>query len=161
MKTRKLPALALAAALFTLPAADALGSAINYKNGDVNFDGDVSAGDLTALARQVSALNITDSVKSVSNNAFLGCTGLTSVVMADSVINIGISAFSNCTNLTSVTIPDSVMNIGSCAFEDCTKLTSITYTGTKAQWNSIIKGGSWDYNTGKYVVHCKDGNISK
>ena len=71
-------------------------------------------------------MTIGNSVTSIGDGAFLGCTGLTSVTIGNSVTSIGFQAFYNCTGLTSVTIPDSVTSIGSYAFEYCTGLTSVT-----------------------------------
>ena len=69
---------------------------------------------------------IPNSVTSIGNGAFWGCSGLTSVTIPNSVTTIGNSAFSYCTGLTSVTIPNSVTSIGSCAFDGCSGLTSVT-----------------------------------
>ncbi|MGN0454855.1 MAG: leucine-rich repeat protein [Ruminococcus sp.] len=69
--------------------------------------------------------SIPDSVTSISDVAFSGCTSLTSVIIPDSVTSIGGSAFEDCTSLTSVIIPDSVTEIGSRAFKGCTSLTSV------------------------------------
>jgi hypothetical protein len=69
---------------------------------------------------------IPDSVTSIGNSAFSGCTGLTSVTIPDSVTSIGDSAFRDCSGLTNITIPDSVTSIGSSVFSSCTGLTSIT-----------------------------------
>jgi DUF971 family protein len=69
---------------------------------------------------------IPNSVTSIGNSAFSGCTRLTSVTIGSSVTSIGNSAFSGCTGLTSVTIPDSVTSIGSYAFYGCDSLTSVT-----------------------------------
>ncbi len=74
----------------------------------------------------VTELTIPDSVKTIGNNAFCYCTGLTSVTIPDSVTTIGASAFSECSGLTSVTIPDSVTSIGASAFSECSGLTSVT-----------------------------------
>jgi hypothetical protein len=62
----------------------------------------------------------------ISDLAFAGCSGLTSVTIPDSVLTIGDGAFANCTGLTDITIPDSVMSIGDYAFAGCTGLKSIT-----------------------------------
>ncbi|HBK03535.1 MAG TPA: cell surface protein, partial [Clostridiales bacterium] len=43
----------------------------------------------------------------------------------ESVTSIGNCAFSGCSSLTSVTIPESVTSIGDYAFQDCSGLTSV------------------------------------
>ena len=55
---------------------------------------------------------ITYSVTGIADDAFSGCTGLTSIFIPSSVISIGEHAFSRCSGLTSVTMPDSVTTIG-------------------------------------------------
>ena len=97
----------------------------------------------------------------IANYAFCDCSGLTSVTIGNNVTSIGEGAFSGCSSLTSVTIPDGVTSIGMWAFRDCIGLTSITFKGTKKQWKAIKKGYSWNDNTGKYTVHCTDGDLSK
>ncbi|MBP65471.1 MAG: hypothetical protein CL727_06880, partial [Chloroflexi bacterium] len=72
---------------------------------------------------------ITDSVTSIGNGAFLGCSSLTSVTIGDSVTSIENGAFDRCSNLTSVTIPDSVTTIGNGAFAGCSSLTSVVFEG--------------------------------
>ena len=76
-------------------------------------------------AKTNSEYVIPDSVTSISNSAFSGCTGLTNVIIPNSVISIGWQPFSGCSGLTSVTIPDSVTYIGDYAFYLCSGLTSI------------------------------------
>ena len=69
---------------------------------------------------------IPDSVTSIGDRAFCGCTGLTSITIPNSVTNIDEYAFRGCTGLTSITIPDSVKKIGICVFAGCSSLTSIS-----------------------------------
>jgi len=79
---------------------------------------------------KTGVFTIPDSVTSIGVNAFISCTGLTSVTIGSSVTSIGSGAFSNCTGLTSVTIPNSVTSIGVGTFSGCTGLTSVTFEGT-------------------------------
>jgi hypothetical protein len=65
-------------------------------------------------------------VVSIGDDAFEGCTDLTSITIPSGVTRIGELAFSRCTGLASITIPPRVTNIGYQAFKDCTGLTSIT-----------------------------------
>ena len=77
------------------------------------------------LGKTDSEYAIPDSVTSIGDYAFKGCTSLTSATIPDSVASIGDSAFYSCTSLTNVTIPNSVTSIGDWAFCNCTSLTSI------------------------------------
>ena len=69
---------------------------------------------------------IPNSVTSIGDWAFEGCSGLTSVTIGNSVTSIGKYAFAGCWGLTSVTIGNSVTSIGDYAFTDCSGLTSVT-----------------------------------
>ena len=69
---------------------------------------------------------IPNSVTSIGDYAFTGCSGLTSVTIPNSVTSIGDGAFEACIDLTSVTIPNSVTSIGDEAFYYCSGLTSVT-----------------------------------
>ena len=96
----------------------------------ISFDGDDSnplsyAHNLYLNGELVTNLEIPNSVTSIGNYAFRGCSGLTSIVIPTSVISIGDHAFELCTGLTSVEIPNSVTSIGSSAFYYCSSLKSV------------------------------------
>ncbi len=88
---------------------------------------------------EVKDLIIPNSVTSIGNGAFYGCSGLTSVTIPNSVTSIGSHAFSLCYGLTSITIPNSVTSIGDYAFSNC-GLTSVTIP------NSVTSIGDYAFN---------------
>ncbi len=78
-----------------------------------------------AIGKTATAFTIPDSVTSIGDGAFSGCSSLTNVVIPDSVTSIGSYAFAYCSSLTSVEIPDGVTSIGNGAFSGCSSLTSV------------------------------------
>ncbi len=64
----------------------------------------------------VKELVIPDSVTSINDYTFYGCTSLVNIQIPNGVTNIGSSTFRSCINLTSIIIPDSVKSIGSNSF---------------------------------------------
>ena len=89
-------------------------------SGDNKYSGDI------VIPESITYNNSKYSVTSIGNNAFWGCSGLTSVTIPNSVTSIGNYAFDSCSSLTSVTIPNSVTSIGYWAFANCSSLTSVT-----------------------------------
>ncbi len=75
---------------------------------------------------KVTNLIIPNSVTSIKNYAFYGCSSLTSITIPNSVTSIGSDALAGCSSLTSITIPNSVTSIGSDALAGCSSLTNIT-----------------------------------
>ena len=73
----------------------------------------------------LTSITIPNSVKSIGDYAFYDCTSLTSITFPFGITSIGQYAFSRCTGLTSVTIPHSVTSIGSGVFDKCTGLLSV------------------------------------
>ncbi len=65
-------------------------------------------------------------VTAIGDNAFLGCYGITSVIIPSSVKTIGANAFKGCKKIISITLPKGVDSIGDGAFSGCTGLLSIT-----------------------------------
>lgn len=79
--------------------------------------------DKNALA---GSLVIPNTVTKIGDNAFEGCSKLTSVTMPETVTEIGFDAFKGCSKLTNVTIGSDVTSIGQNAFQNCPSLTTIT-----------------------------------
>ena len=94
----------------------------------------------TIFGGQVTEYILGESVTSIGNAAFYGCSGLTSLTIPNSVTSIADKAFEGCSSLTSVTIPNSVTSIGSSAFEDCSGL-----TGELIIPNSITSIGNYAF----------------
>ena len=95
----------------------------------------------------------TYSVTSIGYDAFLDCTGLTSVTIGNSVTNIGTAAFSGCNGLKNVTIPNSVTSIGLSAFEGCSSLANITIP------NSVTYIGKYAFYDTSWYKNQPDGVV--
>tara|TARA_E500000178_G_scaffold341654_1_gene385820 strand:- start:143 stop:1105 length:963 start_codon:yes stop_codon:yes gene_type:complete len=78
---------------------------------------------------------IPNSVTKINDNAFDGCSALTSVTIPDSVTEIGGAAFFFCSSLTSINIPDSVTTIGEYAFSNCYSLKTVTFSNNITEIN--------------------------
>ena len=68
---------------------------------------------------------IPNSVTTIGNSAFAGCSNLTTINIPNSVASIGNSAFAN-SGLSAINIPNSIITIGVYAFSSCDSLTSIS-----------------------------------
>jgi hypothetical protein len=71
------------------------------------------------------SIEIPNSVTGIGDYAFSDCSGLTSIKLSSNVTIIGDEAFSDCSGLTNIKIPSSVTHIGLGAFKGCSGLASI------------------------------------
>ena len=93
---------------------------------------------------EIKDLVIPNSMTSIGNYAFYGCSCLTSLTIPNSVTSIGNYAFSGCSSLTSLTIPNSVSSIGTYAMSSCSAL------------ETIVIGNGVKNISGKAFANCKN-----
>ena len=74
----------------------------NYDANPLSYAKHIYSGENT----EITDLVIPNSVTSIGNRAFRGCSGLTSITIPNSVTSIGSYAFSNCSGLKKVIVPD-------------------------------------------------------
>ena len=79
---------------------------------------------------------IPNTVTSIGNYAFDGCSKLTSIEIPSSVTSIGGVVFWYCSSLTSIEIPSSVTSIGDNPFVFCPSLTSIVVESGNTVYDS-------------------------
>ena len=113
----------------------------------------------------LTSVTIGNGVTSIGSSAFSGCSGLTSITIPDGVTSIGDDAFYGCSSLTSIVIPDSVTSIGSSAFSGCSGLTSIVAEDGNpfyhSEGNCLIETGSKTLIAGcKSSVVPDDGSVT-
>ena len=90
----------------------------------------------------VTDVTLPSSLKTIGNDAFLGCYGLTSVVIPEGVTSVGAYAFEQCSAIKTITVPASATKFGDHAFDTReyydgsyhTQLTDIYYGGSMGQW---------------------------
>lgn len=90
----------------------------------------------------VNAVSLTEipfpaNLLSIDVNAFCGCSALTEARLPDQLESIDAMAFAGCTNLKNVHLSAGVREIGEAAFLK-SGLQTVYYSGTGAQWSSII-----------------------
>ena len=97
---------------------------------------------------------IPNSVTSIGDCAFYGCTGLTELTLPNSVRSIGDGAFSGCSGLTELTLPNSVTRIGDCAFYGCSGLTELILPNSVRSIGDI----AFTYCSGLEKITVESGN---
>lgn len=102
----------------------------------------------------LTTVTLPKGLTSIGRYAFYNCANLTDVVIPDSVTIIGGSAFSDCVSLTGVTIPDSVTDIGGYAFYQCTGLTGVTIPDSVTHIGGRAFQGTpwWEDLKGEFVT---------
>ena len=83
-----------------------------------------------------TSFSVPSTVKTISSDAFNGCSYLTSITIPEGVEYIQSGAFSGCSGLTTITIPSTVKSIGSNALS-CGNLISINVSTANATYTSV------------------------
>ena len=114
-----------------------------FLNGEEIFDLEIP-NSITSINDEVfsgcsnfNSITIPNSVTSIGNRSFSGCSSVTSISIPSSVTTIGGNAFSGCSGMKSIDIPSSVTSIEGGAFAGCSSLTSFTIPNNV---NSIKEG---------------------
>lgn len=95
----------------------------------------------------------TPQLETIGKIAFYNCTALSSITMPETLKSIGTEAFFQCTTLGSIIIPSQVAGIPSCTFARCTSLRVIEMKSTETVINTDAFGeGYYDYNTMKKIL---------
>ena len=117
--------------------ADATVKTVCVANWDTNGDGELSFSEAEAVTdlgtvfrgngniKSFNELQYFTGLTSISNQAFLNCTAMTTIKLPSSVTSIGSAAFAGCSYLKSIDIPSGVTSIGEFAFKQCIFMTAI------------------------------------
>lgn len=92
-------------------------SALNLEMADIEYDGIPFAAFRFAVG--LRHVTLPRNLRAIDNNAFQGCTNLTSVEMSDKMSVIMASAFEDCKSLTSIHLNDGLQVIAEYAFLNC------------------------------------------
>jgi hypothetical protein len=101
---------------------------------------------------------IPNSVTTIGDEAFLDCTGLTSITIPNSVTMIGEESFGGCIGLTSVTIPNSVTAIGWRAFSECTGLSILTIENATPP---VVEDFAFEEVSGNMIIYVPAESVKK
>jgi len=150
--------LPLAAWSDNITFADSNVKAICVQNWDTDDDGELSEAEASAVNTlgQVFTYNtdITSfnelqhftGLTNIGDNAFSGCSSLTSVIIPANIKSIGNNAFSGCERIENLIIPDGVQTIKSAAFAGLERITSLHIP------QSVT---SIEYSMGQPFYYCK------
>lgn len=102
----------------------------------------------------IPSIRLTSMVTSIGNNAFEGCKAIKAFSFPSKISTIGKSAFRYCSNLASVLLPSTVTELGDFAFADCENLESATINSGIEVNYSIFENDNklkkWDFK-GNYT----------
>jgi len=91
-------------------------------------------------AQEIKTVIVEDGITGFDNDAFYGCTNLTSVTLPDSVTALG-GGFHECTSLVSITLPKNLTALYPFTFGNCTSLKEIVIPDSITKiWDRVFFG---------------------
>lgn len=108
--------------------------------------------------KEIEAIVIPNTVKTISEKAFMYCKSLKSVTILKGVETIGDEAFYGCDKLTHMILPESVKSVGYIAFYDTGISYVCSYASEPPMAESILFGGVRYYNGVCLYVPCESLN---
>ena len=108
-----------------------------------------------SVDKSLSTYTIKSRTKWIGDNAFSGCSTITSITIPNSVTSIGNDAFYKCTSLTSINIPNSVTSICCNAFYGCHKLNNIVICDKSYEVQEVINGKCKAYKAFNANLICR------
>lgn len=103
----------------------------------------------------LTSVTIPSSVTTIEHRAFRGCSGLVSATIPAGVATIESGTFEGCSGLTKVTIPSSVTTVESGAFRGCSGLTSVTIPSSV----TTIRDGAFSGCSRLERIEVESGNL--
>ncbi|MBQ5451422.1 MAG: leucine-rich repeat domain-containing protein, partial [Bacteroidales bacterium] len=93
---------------------------VEVLSGDKKMSGNVM------IPQSVRFNDVVYNVTAVADTGFMGCKGISSLILPSTIVKIGKRAFLNCVNLNSVNIPYGVKNIPEGVFCHCESLYGVS-----------------------------------
>ncbi|KAK8870628.1 hypothetical protein M9Y10_008515 [Tritrichomonas musculus] len=82
--------------------------------------------ELQEFTDKIQQISLSQSVISIQDHGFSGCSSLTKIIIPSSVTSICVYAFNECSSLIDISIPSSVKLIGDYAFRGCKSIIEMT-----------------------------------
>ncbi len=117
----------------------------------IDFDGKMTIADseysgATSLkdkdGNDVTEITIPETIKSIGNSAFSGCTSLTKVVINAPLTMLGTGVFGGCTNLKEVTLPDTLTLFSYSLFSGCSSLNTLNFPSSLEKIDTYALSGT-------------------
>ena len=109
-------------------------------------------GVLTKYDGMANSIIAPEHITEIGKNAFSQNENITDFVTFNNIKTIGDCAFENCKNLETIIISKGVESIGDSAFVGCENLKEVYYTGTREQWEDLIKNSPNCGLEGKEII---------